>query len=183
MRVESLTWKFALSCLTFPLASPRRGIIGSYSNSVFGFWKELSLFQSDSTVFHSYHQCTRVPVSLHTAYAYYFPLFFFFFFSNSHSSGREVVFCSLLYYHNEYCQNVPCTHARDMPAPCIIYSLSRAVCTSLYTLHPTANLRHCQRQSQMHNCLYVSFHWKRGNRRLAARVGSLLLCHCQAEGV
>ena len=41
MRVESII-EFALSCLTFPLASPKRGITGSYSNSVFGFLRELS---------------------------------------------------------------------------------------------------------------------------------------------
>ena len=81
---------------------PGRGLAGSYGNFMFNFLKNCqAVFHRGCTIFHSYQQCTKVPISSHP----YQHCFFFFWphhaaapalevQSLSHWTAREVTFFS-----------------------------------------------------------------------------------------
>ena len=172
MRVESII-EFALSRLTFPLASPRRGLAGSYSNSVFAFCGS-SLFQSNSAAFHSCPQCTRAPVSLRPASAHYFPLSFF---SNSRGSGCEGP-SALFYIFTMHSQTAPCTHARSVPAPSIVRPSSPGLRAPVSTLCTSRLIYGFAKGNP--KCVTVS---TSPSTEKEVAEGWRPVCRCQAEGV
>ena len=75
------TWvcKYLFEILSFGYI-PRRGITGSYGNSVFSFLRNHhTIFHRGCTILCSYQQGTRVPITPHPHQHLWFSVFFFFF--------------------------------------------------------------------------------------------------------
>ena len=63
IHVQVFAWIYFFIILEY---IPKRGIVGSYSNSMFKFLRNCqTVFQSGRTISHSHQQCMRVPISPH----------------------------------------------------------------------------------------------------------------------